>query len=160
MITLSDFSLKIIFSLLGLVALALCITFYQLGIHSYPSNPNVPEYIFQPWFVYIILIASIVGYCVIVFSMKTINVGFAISSLVLLVSLVFCFIKTYYTLKEDVKNYTSIQIFAFNIWFNCIFLAVNIIQNSNRFIYSLIALVPLVVLGSLYSHTGGIIANQ
>jgi hypothetical protein len=160
MITLNDFTLKIIFILLALVALALCIIFYQLGIHSYPSNSNVPKYIFEPWFVYTILIASIVGYCVIVISMKTINVGFAISSLVLLVCLVFCFIKTYYTLKEDVKNYTAIQIFAFNVWFNCIFLAINIVQNSNRFIYSLIALVPLVVLGALYNNVGGIIANQ
>jgi hypothetical protein len=160
MITLNDFVLKIIFILLGLITLILCITFYQLGIHSYESNTNVPEYIFKPWFVYLILISSMVGYLVIVYSMKTINIGFAISSLVLLVSLIFCFVKTYYTLKDGVKNYTSVQIFSFNIWFNCVFLAINIVQNSNKFIYSLIALIPLVVLGSIYSHAGGIIANQ
>jgi len=160
MLTLSDNVLKIIFIIFALVALGLCIMFYQMGIHSYESNPNVPEYIFKPWFVYPLLTASIVGYMVIIFSMKEINLGFIISSLVLLVSLVMCFVKIYYTLKPGAEKYTGVQIFAFNIWFNCIFIAINIVQKSNKFIYALIALVPMVVLGSLYSHAGGIIAGQ
>jgi hypothetical protein len=153
-------NLKFIFYILTLSVYILCLVFYELGIRSYNSNSSVPAYIFEPAFVYFMVTLSLIGYIIVIYNLKTINIGFIITSLVLLVSLVFTIIRTYYTLKPFVKNYTSIQIWSFNIFLNTIILMFYVLQNSENFILCLIALVPLFTLSILYSHVGGIIAKQ
>jgi hypothetical protein len=153
-------NLKFIFYILTLSVYILCLVFYELGIRNYNSNPNVPSYIFEPWFVYFMITLSLIGYIIVIYNLKNINIGFIITSLVLLVSLVFTIVRTYYTLKPFVKNYTSIQIWSFNIFLNTIILMFYVLQNSENFILCLIALVPLFTLSILYSHIGGIIAKQ
>jgi hypothetical protein len=152
--------LKVVFYILTLAVYILCLVFYEIGITNYNSNKSVPSYIFEPWFVYFMITLSLVGYVIVIYNLKTINIGFIITSLVLLVSLVFTVVRTYYTLKPFVKDYTSIQIWSFNIFLNTIILMFYVVQNAENFIICLIALVPLFTLSILYSHIGGIIANQ
>ena len=160
MVKLNTDILKTVFYILTLAVYILCLVFYEIGIKSYNSNPSVPSYIFEPWFVYFMITLSLVGYVIVIVNLKTINIGFIITSLVLLVSLVFTIVRTYYTLKPYVKDYTSIQIWSFNVFLNTIILMFYVIQNAQNFIICLIALVPLFTISILYSRVGGIIAKQ
>lgn len=152
--------LKIIFYVLTLTVYILCLVFYEIGIKSYNSNPKVPNYIFEPTFVYFMITLSLVGYVIVIVNLKTINISFIITSLVLLVSLIFTIVRTYYTLKPYVKDYTSIQIWSFNVFLNTIILMFYVIQNSENFILCIICLVPLFTISILYSRVGSIIAGQ
>lgn len=160
MITLNTELLKIVFYILTLVVYILCLVFYEVGIKSYNSNKSVPSYIFEPAFVYFMITLSLIGYVIMIYNLKVINIGFIITSLVLLVSLVFTIVRTYYTLKPYVKDYTSIQIWSFNIFLNTIILMFYVVQNAENFILCLIALVPLFTISILYSRVGSIIAKQ
>jgi hypothetical protein len=152
--------LKIVFYILTLVVYICCLVFYEIGIRSYNSNSDVPSYIFEPWFVYFMVTLSLVGYVIVIINLKIINIGFIITSLVLLVSLVFTIVRTYYTLKPFVKDYTSIQIWSFNVFLNTIILMFYVLQNAENFILCLICLIPLFTLSILYSRVGSIIAKQ
>ena len=158
--TFSSKLLKVIFYILTLAVYICCLVFYEIGIKNYNSNKDVPSYIFEPAFVYFMITLSLVGYIIVIFNLKTINIGFIITSLVLLVSLVFTIVRTYYTLKPYIKDYTSIQIWSFNVFLNTIILMFYVIQNSENFILCLICLVPLFTISILYSRVGGIIAKQ
>jgi hypothetical protein len=160
MIKLNTDILKVIFYVLTLAVYILCLVFYENGIRSYYSNSDVPDYIFEPWFVYFMVTLSLVGYFIVIYNLKVINIGFIITSLVLLVSLVFTIVRTYYTLKPYVKDYTSIQIWSFNVFLNTIILMLYVVQNAENFILCLICLIPLFTLSILYSRVGGIIAKQ
>lgn len=152
--------LKVIFYVITLAVYICCLVFYENGIKSYNSNPQVPSYIFEPAFVYFMVTLSLIGYVIVIVNLKTINISFVITSLVLLVSLVFTIIRTYYTLKPYVKDYTSIQIWSFNVFLNTIILMFYVVQNAENFILCLICLVPLFTLSILYSRVGSIIAGQ
>lgn len=152
--------LKFIFYILTLAVYICCLVFYEIGIKSYNSNPQVPSYIFEPAFVYFMITLSLIGYIIVIVNLKVINIGFVITSLVLLVSLIFTIVRTYYTLKPYVKDYTSIQIWSFNVFLNTIILMFYVVQNAENFILCLICLVPLFTLSILYSRIGGIIAKQ
>lgn len=152
--------LKVIFYILTLAVYILCLVFYEIGIKSYNSNTDVSSYIFEPVFVYFMLTLSLVGYVIVIYNLKTINIGFIITSSVLLVSLVFTIVRTYYTLKPYVKDYTSIQIWSFNVFLNTIILMFYVIQNAENFILCLICLIPLFTLSMLYIRIGGIVAKQ
>jgi hypothetical protein len=152
--------LKIIFYILTLAVYILCLVFYENGIRSYNSNTAVPSYIFEPWFVYFMVTLSLIGYVIVIVNLKIINIGFIITSLVLLISVVFTIVRTYYTLKPYVKDYTSIQIWSFNVFLNTIILMIYVIQNAENFVLCLIALVPLFTISILYSRVGSIIAKQ
>ena len=152
--------LKFVFYILTLAVYILCLVFYEIGIKSYTSNSKVPSYIFEPAFVYFMITLSLIGYVIVIVNLKTINLGFIITSLVLLVSLVFTVVRTYYTLKPYVKDYTSIQIWSFNIFLNTIILMFYVLQNAENFILCIICLIPLFTLSILYSRVGSIIAGQ
>jgi hypothetical protein len=160
MVTLNTDILKIVFYIFTLAVYILCLVFYEVGIKHYNSNPDVPSYIFEPWFVYFMVTLSLVGYVIVIVNLKTINIGFIITSLVLLVSLIFTIVRTYYTLKPYVKDYTSIQIWSFNVFLNTIILMLYVVQNAENFILCLICLIPLFTLSILYSRVGGIVAKQ
>ena len=158
--TFSSELLKLVFYVLTLAVYILCLVFYEVGIKNYNSNPDVSSYIFEPWFVYFMLTLSLVGYAIVIYNLKTINIGFIITSSVLLVSLVFTIVRTYYTLKPYVKDYTSIQIWSFNVFLNTVMLMLYVVQNAENFILCLICLIPLFTISILYSRIGGIIAKQ
>jgi hypothetical protein len=158
--TFSSELLKLVFYVLTLAVYILCLVFYEVGIKNYNSNPDVSSYIFEPWFVYFMVTLSLVGYAIVIYNLKTINIGFIITSSVLLVSLVFTIVRTYYTLKPYVKDYTSIQIWSFNVFLNTVMLMLYVVQNAENFILCLICLIPLFTISILYSRIGGIIAKQ
>lgn len=150
---------QLFFFLLVLAAVIVSFVFYSIGIREFPQ---VPDFIFQQWFIIGSLVIYTLGFAIVIYTYgpKLINFGFIVTSLVLLISVVFLYINMYYNLNYNPKLYSSIQFFSFNIVINSIILMVNIIFNSKSYILGVICIIPLLLAGLYYLYIASIISKS
>ncbi len=125
---------------------------------SFPGK--VPAYIFNPIFVVIFLTCSIAGFIYIVIVMKFrqgyTTAIFAISSFVYLIGLSLCFARFYFNPSLDTS---APQIYSFMFVVSMVMISLILTQESNDFLFSLIAASPSLVFGCFYVYYGGKITN-
>jgi hypothetical protein len=144
----------------AVIAYVLCLVLFLVG-HTGSKNKvdaafpgKINDYFFSPWFVVILLTASIAGFMYILFAINSFSFFFVVAAFAYLFSLVMLFVKLYY----DVALYSSaVQIYSFIIFVDVFIFGMVVTQATNNFIFSLFALVPTLVFIGFCLYNGGIL---
>jgi hypothetical protein len=136
----------------AIVVYTLCVVFFLEGHEGVRDNiqtsipGKIPGYIFSPWFVIILLTASMAGFVYILFALNTFSFFFTVVAILYLVSMVLLFDKFY---SKSSPMYGSVfsgtsapQIFAFIVFISVFAFGMIVTQETNNFLFSLAALFP------------------
>jgi len=148
--------------LMGLIFITflVCVIMY---LYNYADNKQkainefgdkIPGYVFDPWFVILFLVASLLGFAYIVYNFQVVNFAFFVCSVLYLVSFVMLFVKLYFSIA---LHSSAVQIFSFIIFVTSVLLILQCVQYSNHIFYSIICIVPSVLFSGFTLYTGGLL---
>ena len=137
-----------------ILTLIVCLIFYSIGIRSYEG---IPDFIFKPEFFYPYFIFSLLTFSyAIAMNSSFLGLGFYITFVVLIVSIIVIVYKLYY---QPTKNSATIQVYSFNIIFNLVILCITASIYSKNFIITILCMLPLLSLGCVFFYIGHIFSK-
>lgn len=157
----NDFHFRKLF-LMGLIFIVfiLCIVLY---LYNYADNKQkvidefgnkIPGYVFDPWFVIIFLVLSLLGLAYIVYHLRELNFAFFACAVLYLVSFVMLFVKLYFSVA---LHSSAVQIFSFIIFITSVLMVLQCVQHSNHIFYSIVCIIPSIVYAGFTLYTGGLL---
>ena len=159
-------SQELLRSLLIVLAIAVVIIFIVLWAVGHTDSRDavqkqfgtrVPLVVFDAWFVFLFLFASIAGFMFILMNTSQISAAFAISCFFYLLSLIMIAYKLYF---NSPVGSSATQIWSFILIINAFFFGILVMQITNNPFLSILAIAPTVVYGGFTLYAGGIVAEE
>ena len=159
-------SQELLRSLLIVMAVAVVIIFIVLWAVGHTDSraavqkqfgTRVPLVVFDAWFVFLFLFASVAVFMFILMNTSEISAEFAISCFFYLLSLIMIAYKLYF---NSPVGSSATQIWSFILIINAFFFGILVMQITNNPFLSILAILPTVIFGGFNLYAGGILSEE